>query len=166
MTSNIMMKKLRTVSYCAIAAALAVIGARTSLSAASTDAGAGNWQMITLTSPTQIAVAPPSQTSALDYQAELTAIKTAQANITDDQRKIIEYWSAGGVVRWNEILIGLVSKYNLPPAPAAQCSIDPPAKCPPPRISETPFSSSYVSPCQNLMQSSGRLTHLASSAWR
>src|SRR5450830_1161877 len=30
----------------------------------------------------------------------------------------------------------------LPPAPAAQCSIAPPGKCPPPRISVTPFSSS------------------------
>ena len=54
----------------------------------------------------------------------------------------------------------------LPPAPAAQCSIAPPGKCPPPRTSVTPFSSSKLSPCQNLMQLSGRLTHLASSAWR
>ncbi len=54
----------------------------------------------------------------------------------------------------------------LPSAPAAQCSIVPPGKRPPPRISVTPFSSSYLSPCQKLMQPSGCLTHLQSSAWR
>jgi hypothetical protein len=54
----------------------------------------------------------------------------------------------------------------LPSAPAAQCSIDPPGKCPPPWISVTPFSSSNFSPCQNLMQRSACLTQLASLAWR
>ena len=54
----------------------------------------------------------------------------------------------------------------LPSAPAAQCSIDPPGKCPPPWINVTPLSSSNLSPCQNLMQGSGCLTHLASLAWR
>ena len=91
----------------------------TSLKAASTDAGAGNWRMIVLTGPTQFAVAPPGSTTGLDYQAELNAIKSAQGRLTADQRKAIDYWSRGGVLRWNEILLGLVSRYNLPPAPSA-----------------------------------------------
>src|SRR5450830_685274 len=53
-----------------------------------------------------------------------------------------------------------------PPAPAAQCSIAPPGKCPPPRTSVIPFCNSNLSPCQNLMQLSGCLTHSESSAWR
>jgi len=89
----------------------------TSLKAASTDAGAGNWRMIVLTGPTQIAVAAPGSTTSLDYQAELNAIKSAQSRITADQRKAIDYWSRGGVLRWNEILIGLVARYNLQPPP-------------------------------------------------
>jgi len=89
----------------------------TSLKAASTDAGAGNWRMIVLTGPTQIAVAAPGSTTGLDYQAELNAIKSAQARITPEQRKAIDYWSRGGVLRWNEILIGLVARYNLQPPP-------------------------------------------------
>jgi hypothetical protein len=44
-------------------------------------------------------------------------------------------------------------------SPAAQCSIDPPGKCPPPWINVI-LSSSNLSPCQNLMQGSGCLTHL------
>ena len=90
-----------------------------SLRAASADAGAGNWRMIVLTGPTQFQVAAPGSTTGLDYQAELNAIKSAQSRITADQRKAIDYWSRGGVLRWNEILIGLVARYNLQPAPSA-----------------------------------------------
>ena len=84
-----------------------------------TDAGAGNWQMIVLSGPTQIAVAAPGQVNGPEYQAELTAIKNAQSRLTTDQRKAIDYWSGGGVLRWNEILLGLVARSNLPPAPSA-----------------------------------------------
>jgi len=91
----------------------------TSLKAASTDAGAGNWRMIVLTGPTQFAVAAPGSTTGLDYQAELNAIKSAQSRITPAQRRAIDCWSRGGVLRWNEILVGLVARYNLPPVPNA-----------------------------------------------
>ena len=100
------------------AAVMAVMPTRT-VYTAPLDAGAGNWRMIVLSSPAQIAVAAPSSTSGPAYQAELAAIKTAQASITAEQTRMIEYWAAGGTLRWNEILIGLVSRYNLPPAPAA-----------------------------------------------
>ena len=73
--------------------------------------------MITLTGPTQIVVPAPAQTSGPDYQAELAAIKNAQSRLTPVQRKIVDYWGAGGVIRWNEFLMGLVARYNLPPAP-------------------------------------------------
>ena len=46
------------------------------------DADAGNWRMIVLTGPTQIAVPAPAQTSSADYQAELAAIKNAQSRLT------------------------------------------------------------------------------------
>jgi hypothetical protein len=90
--------------------------------AASTDADAGNWRMIVLTSPTQIVVPAPGQTSSLDYRAELNAIKSAQSRLTATQRKAIDYWKKGGVIRWNEILMGLVARYNLPPAPLSDDS--------------------------------------------
>jgi hypothetical protein len=97
---------------------LAVIPTKTVLTAPS-DAGAGNWRMIALTGPTQFAVAPPAQVSGADYQAELAAIKSAQYLITNTQKQNVEYWKGGGVLRWNEIMLGLVSRYNLPPAPSA-----------------------------------------------
>ena len=85
----------------------------------SLDQGAGNWRMILLSGPTQIAVAAPNATSSLAYQTELSAIRSAQATLTDGQRRAIGYWSGGGVLRWNEIARGLVARFNLPPAPNA-----------------------------------------------
>jgi hypothetical protein len=81
------------------------------------DPNAGGWNMIVLTSPTQVAVPPPATVSDTGYLAEIAAVKSAQSQITDTQRKWIEYWSRGGVLRWNEILMELVAKNNLPPAP-------------------------------------------------
>jgi hypothetical protein len=50
----------------------------------------------------------------------LTSIASAQANLTDEQRANIEYWSKGGVLRWSEIMLGLVARADLPPAPNDQ----------------------------------------------
>lgn len=101
--------------------ALTIIGAsynqRSSLAAPNNDADAGTWQMIVLTGPTQFVVPAPSQVTSMDYQAELTAIKSAQSHLTSDQRTAIDYWSKGGVLRWNEILLELVARADLPPAP-------------------------------------------------
>lgn len=81
------------------------------------DANAGSWRMIVLTSPTQVTVPAPVEVTSAAYRAELDSIKQAQAQITEDQRQTVDYWSRGGVLRWNEILLELVAKANLPPAP-------------------------------------------------
>ena len=91
--------------------------ALTPSSPSGTDAGAGNWRWIVLSGPTQFDVPPPAPVSSDAYRAEIASIKTAQATLTDEQKKTIEYWSAGGVLRWNEILLELVAKADLPPAP-------------------------------------------------
>ncbi|MFW1443075.1 hypothetical protein ACEV7Z_24105, partial [Vibrio parahaemolyticus] len=49
------------------------------------------------------------------YLRELNEIKGYQQNITPAQQAIINYWSAGAVLRWNEIMRELVAKHNLPP---------------------------------------------------
>ena len=81
------------------------------------DANAGSWRMIVLNSPTQVAVPAPLSVTDPAYRAELDAIKQAQSQITDGQRQTIDYWSRGGVLRWNEILLELVAQANLPSAP-------------------------------------------------
>ena len=54
-----------------------------------------------------------------------------------------------------------VSSAPRPSAPAAQCSTCAPAKWPPQRISVRPSPSSSVSPSQNTIAGSGRITHCA-----
>lgn len=85
------------------------------LSPANNDDNAGTWKTILLTGPTEFTVPAPSATNTPDYIAQINEIKTWQQNITDEQREIVKYWSAGSVLRWNEILRQLVAKHNLPP---------------------------------------------------
>lgn len=110
----------RRVLFPWIAVALLVLaGGHAQLEAAGNDADAGNWQMIVLSGPTQIAVAAPASVTSFDYQAELASIRSAQARLTKEQRKSIDYWNRGGILRWNEILLELVARADLPPAPSA-----------------------------------------------
>src|SRR6187549_699644 len=90
--------------------------------ASSVDAGAGAWKMIVLTGPDQVVVPDPAAPTSAAYLAELQAVKTAQANMTDAQRAEVQYWTGAGVLRWNEIERELVARYNLPPAPRADGS--------------------------------------------
>ncbi len=85
------------------------------LNPTTTDANAGNWKTILLSSGAEIAVPIPIPITAPLYVAELNEIKGLQQNINKDQQKEIDYWAAGGVLRWNEIMRELVAKYNLPP---------------------------------------------------
>jgi len=79
------------------------------------DLNAGTWKTILLKRPDTFAVNAPAPTKSPAYIAELNEIKGLQRNISSAQKAIIKYWSAGAVLRWNEILRGLVAKYNLPP---------------------------------------------------
>jgi len=87
------------------------------------DADAGNWKMIVLPTSSTIVVPALGDTTTdaykTAYRAEIANIKAIQGKLTSDQKAIIEYWSAGGVVRWNEFLRELVARFNLPPAPRA-----------------------------------------------
>lgn len=85
------------------------------LTPASNDVTAGTWRPILLTGPTEFAVPAPSATTVPDYIAQINEIKSFQANITLAERKSINYWSAGAVLRWNEIMRELVAKHNRPP---------------------------------------------------
>lgn len=92
------------------------------LEASSLDADAGSWRMIVLSAPNQFTVAAPAAVGSVSYQSELSAIKNAQAQLTATQRRAIDYWSGGGVLRWNQITRELVARFSLPPAPAADGS--------------------------------------------
>lgn len=120
------MKKLFIPSMVAVAACIAILFAcskntngRTDnlppLAPAKTDADAGNWKPVLLTSATEFPVAAPLPVTSTGYIAEINEIKALQKNITPDQQAKINYWGAGNVMRWNEVMRALVAKYNLPP---------------------------------------------------
>jgi PAP2 superfamily len=85
------------------------------LQPASTDLNAGTWKPVLLTTPDEFAVPAPSATTTPDYIAQVNEIKTWQADLTNEEKAIVKYWSAGAILRWNEILRDLVAKHNLPP---------------------------------------------------
>jgi PAP2 superfamily len=79
------------------------------------DTNAHNWKPILLTSADEFFIDAPLAVTSSDYLNELNEIRGLQVNATDEQRDLIKYWSAGAVLRWNEIVRELVAKYNLPP---------------------------------------------------
>ena len=80
-----------------------------------TDVNAGVWKPILLTGPTEIAVAAPAATTTASYISDINEIKGWQRNLNQTQKNTIKYWSAGAVLRWNEILRELVARHNIPP---------------------------------------------------
>lgn len=120
------MKKLISFGIFAVAIAVSVpfacskkVDGRTDdlapLQPAKTDAEAGSWKTVLLTSASEFPVAAPVAVTTPEYIAQVNEIKTWQADMTSDEKKIVKYWSAGAVLRWNEILRELVAKHNLPP---------------------------------------------------
>jgi hypothetical protein len=85
------------------------------LAPANIDINADTWKPVLITSATTFAVPAPDAVTSPAYVADLNEIKEYQAGLTSAQRAIIDYWSAGAVLRWNEILRDLVAKHNLPP---------------------------------------------------
>jgi hypothetical protein len=80
-----------------------------------TDIDAGSWKPILLASANEFPVSAPVATNTPEYIAQMNEIKSWQASLTDNEKNIVKYWSAGAVLRWNEILRELVAKHNLPP---------------------------------------------------
>jgi hypothetical protein len=83
------------------------------------DANAGTWKPVYMTSNSQIVVPAPVAVTDPTYVTELATVKQYQNLLNDDRRNAINYWSGGGVLRWNQIFRELVARFNLPPAPLA-----------------------------------------------
>jgi PAP2 superfamily len=79
------------------------------------DANAGTWLPILLTTANEFACPTPIATTSPDYVLQLNEIKSFQNDITSEKRKLVNYWGAGAVLRWNEIMRELVAKHNVPP---------------------------------------------------
>lgn len=104
------------------------------------DENGGSWKPILLTGPEQIAVGAPEDVSSNGYQDELAALKSAASGLTGDQMQAVEYWSNNPILRWNEIALELVAKYNLIPGPNPDGSYTLPDPANPGNIPNFPFA--------------------------
>jgi len=104
------------------------------------DLNGGTWRTVLLSRPDSFVVNAPVATSSPLYAADLFEIKSLQKSLTGDQVNSIKYWAAGNVLRWNEILRGLVAKYNLPPKANSDTSYPIPSSANPLSYPLFPFS--------------------------
>src|SRR5665213_3062537 len=104
------------------------------------DLNADTWKPVLITSASAFTVPAPDAVTSPAYVADLNEVKALQAGLTSDQRAIINYWSAGAVLRWNEILRDLVSKHNLPPYQNEDGSYPAPGSANPFAYPQFPFS--------------------------
>lgn len=104
------------------------------------DANAGTWKPFLLTSADEFSLDTPAATTSATFLREINEIKSYQANITEDQKRIIKYWSVGGVLRWNEIMRTLVARHNRPPYQNLDGSYPAPSSANPFANPQFPFS--------------------------
>jgi hypothetical protein len=79
------------------------------------DTTAYYWTPVLLSAPDEFPLDAPHPAGSPEYMSEINEVLGLQLNITSGQADMIDYWKAGGVLRWNEILRELVAKYNIPP---------------------------------------------------
>ena len=83
----------------------------------SADENGGTWKPILIDEGAAINIEAPEDISSQSYQAEISSLKASMNEINTSQRKAIAYWGTNAVVRWNEIALELIAKYNLIPGP-------------------------------------------------
>jgi len=81
----------------------------------SKDANAGDWKTMQTLNKTDYQPSTPLETQSQAFKDQLNAIVDAQSKMSEADLDNLNYWGAGSVLRWNEILRELVAKYNLPP---------------------------------------------------
>jgi hypothetical protein len=91
--------------------------AYSSYSYAAMDEAGGTWNQILLDEPEQISISVPVDISSQSYQDELSELKSLVENLDDSKKEAVAYWTNNPVVRWNEIALELIAKYNLIPGP-------------------------------------------------
>lgn len=104
------------------------------------DLTADTWKPVLVKDFSVLNVAAPDAVTSPAYVADLNEIKALQKNLSSDQQAKIQYWSAGSVLRWNEILRELVAKHNVPPYQNPDDTYPAPNSANPFNYPEFPFS--------------------------
>ncbi len=84
---------------------------------ASTDPNGGTWTPILISSGADIVIPAPADANSAQFEAEVADVKAQISQMTSTDTKAVTYWTQNPIVRWNEIALELVAKYNLIPGP-------------------------------------------------
>ena len=77
------------------------------------DENGGNWKPILIENGSALIIESPDNVDSDAYKNEVSKLKEAIASIKPNQQKAINYWTNNPLVRWNEITLELIAKYNL-----------------------------------------------------
>ncbi len=83
----------------------------------SVDENGGDWHTILIDQVAAINIDAPQEISSASYQAEISTLKANLDQLSSSQKDALAYWGNNAVVRWNEIALELIAKYNLIPGP-------------------------------------------------
>lgn len=111
-----------------------------SLAPTNLDLNADTWKPVLISDPTVFTVAAPDAVTSPAYVADLNEIKGYQRSLTSEQLATIKYWSAGAVLRWNEIMRDLVAKHNVAPYQNPDGTYPAPSSANPFSYPQFPFS--------------------------
>lgn len=120
------------------------------------DQDAGSWRPILISAGSDLSIDAPNPENSAEFLAEVESVKSSIASMSGDQRKNVDHWTNNAVLRWNEVALGLIAKYNLIPGPNVDESYtlpDPnnPAGPPPFPFAHPPYASralAYLSVAQ------------------
>jgi PAP2 superfamily len=79
----------------------------------SLDEKAGNWTQYILKKPEDPGLNLPTLITSKEYKEESQALLKTMDTVSQADKDNIAYWSAGSMVRWNEIARELIAKYNV-----------------------------------------------------
>ncbi|CCH51201.1 phosphoesterase PA-phosphatase related protein [Fibrisoma limi BUZ 3] len=82
---------------------------------ATTDPEGGNWRPILFQSVADVCVSQPEPVTSDAYKTELIDVQNGAFALNVEQIDAVNYWAAGGVLRWNQIARQLIAKYNVTP---------------------------------------------------
>lgn len=81
------------------------------------DQDAGSWKPILISAGSDLSIDAPQAVNSAEFLAEVAAVKSTIASMSADQKKNVNHWTNNAVLRWNEVALGLIAKYNLIPGP-------------------------------------------------
>jgi len=81
------------------------------------DSDGGTWTPVLLADGSDILIPAPEDISSAAYQAELAEVEMEISGMSESERASVNYWTNNSAIRWNEIALELIAKYNLIPGP-------------------------------------------------